>query len=43
MSHAISVTVLILEEEEEIFGDNPWGSRANSGEPGRAGEIRSVR
>jgi 4,5-dihydroxyphthalate decarboxylase len=24
MSHAISVTVLILEEEEEIFGDNPW-------------------
>jgi hypothetical protein len=24
MSHAISVTVLILEEEEEIFGKNPW-------------------
>jgi hypothetical protein len=26
MSHAISVTVLILEEEEEIFGDNPWAA-----------------
>jgi hypothetical protein len=25
MSDAISATVLILEEEAEVFGDNPWG------------------
>jgi hypothetical protein len=24
-NRAISAAVLILEEEEEVFGDNPWG------------------